>query len=776
MTSSAEHTCTHRIRMSGIVQGVGFRPTVWRLATEEGLSGHVLNDACGVEIEVSGPLPAIERFVERLRSEPPPLARIDHVAIEAVTLVGSPDGFRIVDSRGGPITTGIVADAATCPACLAEVVDPADRRHGYAFTNCTHCGPRLSIVRAIPYDRGNTAMDVFAMCAKCRREYDDPADRRFHAEPNACPVCGPRLWLEAADGALLEGDAITLAAGRLAEAGLLALKGLGGFHLACDAANEIAVRNLRQRKGRPTKPLALMVADLAMAETIAHVGEQERTLLSSPVAPIVLLRRRDGARLAEAVAPGQTRIGVMLAYTPLHHLLLRAVGRPLVMTSGNRSEEPQAINNAEARARLASIADAFLMHDRDILNRLDDSVVRNDAHGPSILRRARGLAPASIRMPEVFLGAPPVLAIGGDLKSAFCLLRDGAATLSQHMGDLSDACTFDEFEQALDLYSRLFGFRPARIAVDQHPGYLSTRLGRAIAERLGLALVPVQHHHAHLAAVLAENGHAPDGGNVLGIVMDGTGLGSDGTIWGGEMLLGGYRGFERVGHFEPVPLIGGDRAAREPWRNALAYLRAAYAMDEIAELARRPDLAWIGTKPLNTIEHMIERGFNTPLTSSAGRLFDAVAALAGVCRERLSFEGEAGLALEVLAEPFMGVEPADCGYPVAIGLGDPIVLSFRPMFASIVADLGTGVPAGVIAARFHAGLIAALAEAAGRIARNRGVGTVALSGGVFQNRLLLDGLGAALGAHGLRVLRHTEVPANDGGLSIGQAAIAALRP
>ncbi len=775
MGAATDEELARRIRVTGNVQGVGFRPTVWRIATEEGLGGRVYNDAAGGVIEVAGPRAAVERFCERLRREPPPLARIDALEFSVATFASRPRQFVIEASRGGEISTGVVPDAATCPACLAEVLDPANRRHGYAFTNCTHCGPRLTILRAIPYDRANTSMSAFHMCPRCQREYDAPSDRRFHAQPNACPDCGPRLWLGAAGGGGIGGDAGDKGAELVASGAILAIQGLGGFHLACAARNAEAVRELRRRKARPAKPLAIMVADIAAAEALAHVDSAERTLLMSPAAPIVLLERHEHAEIADDVAPGQSRVGVMLAYTPLHHMLLRAVGGPLVMTSGNRSEEPQAITNEDARARLAAIADVFVMHDREIVNRLDDSVVRADPQGPSYLRRARGYAPDHIALPQDFAHRPRVLAMGGELKSTFAILRDGTATLSQHLGDLQDVRTFEEFEATLALYRRIYEFTPDRIAIDAHPDYMSSRLGRRLALELGVPLVPVQHHHAHLAAVLADNRYPCDAGGVLGIVLDGTGLGDDGTIWGGEFLVGGYRQSERVAHFEPFPLIGGEQAAREPWRNAVALLHSGRAMEDVARLGERGEFAWLRGKPLAMIERMIERSINTPYTSSAGRLFDAVAALSGVCRERQSFEGEAGMALEALAGPLMATEN---GYPALVKAGEtggkPRVLSFRPMVEAILNDLASGVPPAAMAARFHHGLIAGIAELAASLALARGIDTVALSGGVFQNRLVLGGLVSDLAARGLTVLTHRHVPANDGGLSLGQAAIAGL--
>lgn len=765
-----------RYRIRGLVQGVGFRPFVWRLAHEEGIAGFVLNDGDGVLMEAHAGVQALSRLERRISAEAPPLSRIDRIESHPIESP-APDGFSIRESRIGGVSTGIVADAAACADCLGEVLDPASRRAGYAFTNCTHCGPRLSIVRAIPYDRANTSMAAFPMCPDCAREYADPADRRFHAEPIACPVCGPKLWLEGERGARLAGDPLSEAAALIKLGRVVAVKGVGGFHLACDALNHEAVARLRDRKRRDAKPLAVMVRDLAMARKIAHVSLADEALLAGPAAPIVLLATRDeGLILAPLIAPGHRRIGLMLPSTPLHHLLLRAANRPLVMTSGNVSSEPQCTVNEDARIRLATIADAWLMHDRDIASRLDDSVVRVDASGPTILRRARGLAPEPLTLGAGFSGAPATLALGGELKATFCFLRDGAATLSQHIGDLQDARTRDEYRAALDLYRSLFQVASRVVAVDLHPDYASTRLGEVVAGETGAQLVRVQHHHAHLAACLAENGvtaHDDELEPTLGIVLDGTGLGTDGTIWGGELLLGGYRSFERVGHLVPVPLPGGERAVREPWRNTYAHLARALEPDGCREQAGLPLVGFLNGKPLAVLDGMMARGINTPLASSAGRLFDAVAGAIGVCRERQSYEGQTGMMLEALAEPLFGVER---GYPFALSNDDGrLVIDPAPMWQALIADLRKGASAEQISARFHAGLIDALAEATRRIAQTHAVHRVALSGGVFANRILLEGLAGRLSEFGFNVLLHHQVPANDGGLALGQACIAAAR-
>lgn len=752
------------------MQGVGFRPHVWRLANEAGLVGHVLNDGAGVDIEAWGEAEVLDDFLVRLETETPPLARIDRIAWEPLGGPPQRDGFHIAESLGGDIVTGVVPDAATCPDCLAEILDPADRRFGYAFTNCTHCGPRLSIVRAIPYDRANTAMAPFAMCEACEGEYGNPADRRFHAQPNACPVCGPRLWLEDESGPVVCADPLAEVAARLKAGVIVAIKGIGGFHLACDAVDEETVAKLRQRKHRAAKPFAVMVRDVAQARRFCAIGAEEEALLTSAAAPIVLLSHA-GEGLAPGIAPGLDQTGIMLPYAPLHHLLMRAVDRPLVMTSGNRADEPQATGNDEAKERLSGIAGLWLMHDRDIVNRLDDSVMRADALGPQVLRRARGMAPEPRVLAGAFGSAPPVLAMGGELKSTFCLLKEGQAVVSQHMGDLEDAATHVDYRKTLALYRDIFRFDPAVIAVDAHPDYLSTRWGKALAEDTGAQLVSVQHHHAHLASCLAEHGIAPGEEQCVGIILDGLGRGADGTIWGGEILVGGYGGFERAGHFVPVALPGGAQAMREPWRNVVAQLSAAFGEEWKARIAGTGLDALLEGKPVGIVEQMIARSVNAPLSSSAGRLFDAVAAALGICFDRQHYEGQAAMEMEALAAPHPGEARA---YPVDIvSTGDARVLSWAPLWEALLEDLKKGVERGAIAARFHLGLAAALSEAAAAVAADAGLQRVVLSGGVMQNRILLETLYRQLRAIGLDVLVQSRVPANDGGLSLGQAVVAA---
>ncbi|MEX3010560.1 carbamoyltransferase HypF [Hoeflea sp. TYP-13] len=769
MTSQAQSIIGVRIRVRGLVQGVGFRPHVWRLAREYRLAGLVKNDGAGVEIEVWGLGSDLVAFQTALKSEAPPLARISSISDRPIDGPPPVTEFSIVESASGNISTGIVPDAATCPECLAEIVDPLDRRFGYAFSNCTHCGPRLSIIRSIPYDRPNTSMGSFQMCEACSREYEDPGDRRFHAQPNACPECGPHIWLEDRRGRITCADPLDHAASMIGQGAIVAIKGIGGFHLACDATNNDAVNELRLRKKRAAKPLALMAASIEQIGRYCRVSEPEEALLKDRAAPIVLLEKKTG-ELANGTAPGQDRIGFMLPYTPLHHLLMARLANPAVMTSGNLSDEPQATGNADARERLSQIADLWVMHDREIVNRLDDSVMRVDKSGPQILRRARGLAPEPVQLHGLFEDAPPVLALGGELKSTFCLLRRGEAVLSQHMGDLEDAAVRADYRKNLTLYRDIFRFDPEVIAVDVHPDYASSRQGRALADETGAVLVTVQHHHAHLASVLAEHRIEPGDDHCLGIVLDGLGFGDDGTIWGGELLVGGYDGYERVAHFNPVALPGGDLTMREPWRNTVAHLGAAFGEEWMSRLAQTPLASRLSEKPLTIVGQMIDKGVNAPLSSSAGRLFDGVAAALGVCFDRQHYEGQAAMEMEAMARPHIDT----CGhYPVAIDVGETAVLSWAPLWRGVIDDLQNGVEAGVIAARFHTGLSTALARLAEQIVAERGLSRVVLSGGVMQNRILLEQLHDELQRRGLEVLVHRLVPANDGGLSLGQSAVAA---
>ncbi|MGI1661486.1 carbamoyltransferase HypF [Palleronia sp. KMU-117] len=739
-----------RIRVRGQVQGVGFRPFVWQLATRLGVTGEVLNDAEGVLIHAAGP--DLDRFVQALSAEAPPLARVD--AVEAAPAeVPDRAGFVIAASGGPGAETRVTPDAATCADCLAEIRDPAERRFGYAFANCTNCGPRFSILTGLPYDRAQTTMAAFALCPACRAEYEDPGDRRFHAQPVACPACGPRLWAETVDGERPGGDAIATAATWLTAGRIVALKGLGGFHLACDATNPDAVAALRARKRRPGKPFALM-ARLDGIARHAAIDPEEAARLADPAAPIVLLRKA-GLPLPEGIAPGQARLGWMLPATPLHHLLIDAVAGPLVMTSGNLSGEPQVIGNDEARETLAPFVDGFLMHDRDIARRLDDGVEVLGPQGPMVLRRARGRVPGTLRLPDG-LPSGQVVAYGGQLKSAICLTKGGQALLSHHMGDLDTALSVAEFDKADRDLAGLFDHRPEAVAVDLHPDFHATRHGRARGAALGVPVVEVQHHHAHMAAALGEAGWR--GGVAVGLILDGLGLGPDGTVWGGEVLVGDYARADRVAHLTPAPLVGGDRAQVEPWRNAVVRLDAA-GLGDLAD-------ALFADRPRALLRQAAVAGINAPLSSSAGRLFDAVAACLGLAADGQSYEGEAAMLLEALA-----AGSVDRGaYPFGVsGAGiDP-----APVFRALAQDLRQGVATGDIARRFHAGLARAFAGAARRAADQAGTRTVALSGGCFQNLTLLGMVCDAL--TDLELCRPGQVPANDGGLAFGQALVALAR-
>jgi len=766
MGLEAVHLEAHTVRVRGLVQGVGFRPHVWRLARTLGLVGSVANDGDGVAIKLWAAQPMLMEFIARLTIEAPPLARID--AIETVATTGTaPPDFTILASHASAPRTAIVPDAATCPACRAELFDPADRRFGYAFGNCTHCGPRLSIIRAIPYDRANTAMAPFAMCEACFAEYTNPADRRFHAQPTACRDCGPRLWFEGGAGLELGSNPLDAAARMLHAGGIVAIKGIGGFHLACNALSDAAVALLRKRKARDAKPFALMAGSLAEVRRFSDVSAEAAALLASPAAPIVLLPLRDGGdALPDSVAPGQDHVGFMLPYAPLHHLLLARMDGPLVMTSANHADEPQVIANAESRVGLVDLADGWLMHERDIVNRLDDSVMALARCGPVIIRRARGYAPAPIRLHADFAGLPPVLAMGGELKASFCMARDGEAVVSQHIGDLEDAAALGDYRRMLALYRDLFDFTPAVVAVDAHADYLSSQTGAALARECGARLVRVAHHHAHFAACLADAGlgiAAADG--TLGLILDGLGLGTDGTLWGGELLAGGYGGARRVGGIVALPLPGGAAAMKQPWRNLVAHLRGAFGEGWQARAGAVAQHLPTAEK-LNVIERMIDTGTNCPPCSSAGRLFDAVAAALGFYPQSIGHEAQAAMALEACARSFVTEAGA---YPAQMDAG---VVSWAPLWGALLEDLAARTPSGVIAARFHNGFVSALVGLV--VAQAEPGMRVVLSGGVMQNRILLDGMVRGLQQAGLRPVWHAQVPANDGGLSLGQAVLGAV--
>ncbi|OZB58757.1 MAG: carbamoyltransferase HypF [Thiomonas sp. 13-66-29] len=752
------------IRVAGVVQGVGFRPFVWRLARELGLAGWVRNDAAGVEIEVEGETARLAAFAERLRRDAPSLARVDSVDAADAPLRGGSQ-FAILPSAGGAAATAIPPDVATCADCLADLFDPADRRWRYAFTNCTQCGPRYTITRHLPYDRAQTSMAAFTLCPDCAAEYHDPASRRFHAEPDACPACGPRLDLRDAAGEPILGDPIAQTLRLLSDGALVALKGLGGFHLACDARNASSVARLRARKSREEKPFAVMFANLAGTRAFVTAGDAEAALLESPERPIVLLRKRPGCDDAlPGVAPGIAWLGAMLPATPLQWLLFHdAAGRhagrdwttepqalTLVMTSANPGGEPLVADNDEARTRLAGIADALLMHDRNIVIRCDDSVMRVAADGPRFLRRARGHVPRAIRLPAA---GPSVLAVGGWFKNTVCVTRGSEAFVSQHIGDLDNAPTRAALGAAVEHLCDILDVEPAIVAHDLHPDYFSSRYAAEFAARRGLRAVAVQHHHAHVAAVLAEHGMTRP---VIGLALDGVGLGTDGSAWGGELLRVDGACCTRLGHLRQLALPGGDRAARQPWRLGAAALSSLGRGDEIAtRFADQPGAA--------TVAKMLARGLNTPPTSSAGRLFDAAAALLGV-RAVCSFEAQAAMLLEGLAERHGAVAPLAGGWRL-----DPDgTLDLRPLLAAIADCRDTGFGAAL----FHHTLAEALADWAALAAQRLGLNTVAAAGGCLLNAVLSQGLHDRLAARDLRLLQANQLPPNDGGLSLGQAWVA----
>jgi hydrogenase maturation protein HypF len=750
---------TQRVHVTGVVQGVGFRPYVWTLARRHELAGWVRNSSSGVDIVVEGADAGVERFLAELGAAGPPQARIDGVEAVPAERRGYA-GFEILASAHEPdLSLPVSADLATCAECLREMRAPDDRRHRYPFINCTSCGPRYTIVRDIPYDRPRTTMAAFAMCPDCRREYDDPGDRRFHAQPVACPACGPQVWLEV-DGrrANDRDDAVQESRRLLARGGVVAIKGLGGFHLACDATSAAAVTRLRERKHRDEKPLAVMAADPTTIERHAVVSDAARRLLESVARPIVLLPARAGSTIAGAVAPGRREHGFMLPYTPLHHLLLEpGAGFPevLVMTSANIADEPIVYRDDDARSRLAAIADAMLLHDRPIHVRADDSVVAERGGRPIPLRRARGYAPLPVRLP---VAGPRVLAFGGDLKNTFCLTRGGHALPGHHIGDLEHHENLCALDEAIAHYERLFRVEPEIVAHDLHPDYRATRAALERAGRDGIPAIAVQHHHAHVASCMAEHG-LPRDARVLGVAFDGTGYGPDGTIWGGEFLRAGYGDFERACHLDPVPLPGGDAAVRRPYRIALSWLRHA-------GVAWTPDLAPVreaDDDELALLASQLRAGVNAPLSAGAGRMFDAVASLLGI-RHRTTYEAQAACELEAAA-----AGGASGAYPFTIA-GD--VVDPAPAIRALVEDVRRGVDVPVAAARFHRGTAIMVRDVCRRLREVHGPERVVLSGGVWQNRVLLDLVTAGLADDGFEVLVHEQVPANDGGLALGQAVVA----
>ena len=800
------------IRVTGIVQGVGFRPNVWHLANQLQLKGDVYNDSQGVVINVWGSIEAIDHFIEKLKTDVPPLARIDKIKRSPLPLNSSiPAEFTISASQNNAVQTNITPDAAVCPECMADTLDPFGRRYRYALTNCTHCGPRFSIVEAIPYDRNNTSMKAFELCQDCAKEYQTPTDRRFHAQPNACNFCGPKLTLARVDGnpvcleSLTQLDDVDGACTILQNGGILAVKGIGGFHLACDATNAVAVQRLRDSKQRYGKPFALMARDIDVIKRYAIITGQEEAVLRSAEAPVVILQKSrqatsgmkrqfgkvDGERendltdIVDSVAPRQNSLGFMLPYTPMHHLMLRRMNRPIIFTSGNQSDEPQVISNNEVITRLADIVDYVLWHDRDIVNRVDDSVIRIIHNEPRLLRRARGYTPAPLPLPVGFEQAPELLVMGAELKNTFCLIKDGNAILSQHIGDLENALTFEDYQRNLALYAQLYQHTPEQIVIDCHPEYLSSKLGKQLSEDKQIDCLEVQHHHAHIAACMAENNYPLAAPPVLGVVLDGLGFGLDSTFWGGEFLHCDYLSAQRLATFKPVAMLGGSMAMREPWRNTYAQLMAEMGWAELKMNFGSLELVeYFENKPLASFNAMLTKGSHAPMASSCGRLFDAVAAAMGICRDGVIYEGQAAIELEAivdqdtlhnederLAYPFTILSISVPGFEHGLPYIEPVA-----MWRAILSDLNLKTPAPVMSARFHKGLakiIVTMIQKLSTRGEQRIVDTVALSGGVFQNKTLLEQVITRLEHDSFKVLTHRQVPCNDGGIALGQAVIGA---
>jgi hydrogenase maturation protein HypF len=787
------------ISVRGIVQGVGFRPFVYGLAVKHNLKGWVYNTSEDVRIEIEGEAEAVGQFELELKTKAPPLAHIEGVTIEH----HPPRGYKNFEIRHSQAQEGkyqlISPDVATCQACLGELLNPEDRRYRYPFTNCTNCGPRFTIIEDMPYDRPKTTMRYFQMCPQCRAEYDNPLDRRFHAQPNACPKCGPQVELVDNQGSLITGSNPIAAASQLLREGkIVAVKGLGGFLLACDATNNSAVKTLRQRKKRSSKPFAIMVATVDEAKRHCYVSSEEENLLTSPQSPIVLMRWREDSSVSREVAPNLRFLGIMLPYTPLHHILLRDTGLPLVMTSGNLSEEPIARDNDEALRRLSGIADYFLIHNRDIYSRYDDSVAIVERGSSQLIRRARSYAPYPIRLS---FEARQVLGCGAEEKNTFCLTKDNYAFLSQHIGDMENMETLEHFDSTISLYKRLFHIEPEIIAYDLHPDYLATKYARELGES-GIKLIPVQHHHAHIASCMADNGlESP----VIGVAFDGTGMGADGSIWGGEFLVADYRNFTRVGHLEYLPLPGGAAAIKRPYRTAIGYILTLLGENAlnavIATLnelkGKQSQLASIGQVTeveVEVIKRQLERKINSPLSSSMGRLFDAISALLGI-RGEINYEGQAAVELEMAALASYGEEPSSViarpvpseareldeaisgnneSYPYRIVEDEGIrIVHLRDLLSAVIEDLHQGISKGMISVKFHNTVARMINEMCHLIADETPmVSGVALSGGVFQNRLLLRKAVSLLESSGFRVFTHKQVPCNDGGISLGQAVIA----
>jgi len=765
------------INVRGVVQGVGFRPFVYGLATKYNLKGWVCNTSEDVKIEIEGETEAIEQFKLELKTKAPPLAHIEDIAISYHSSIG----YKNFEIRSSIAEEGkyqlISPDIATCQACLSELLDPNNRRYHYPFTNCTNCGPRFTIIEDMPYDRPKTTMRYFQMCHQCQEEYDNPLDRRFHAQPNACPKCGPKVELVDAQGKpVASPDPIATASQLLRRGNIIAIKGLGGFLLACDATNKAVVKTLRERKRRPFKPFAIMVTNIAEVKRHCYVSPEEEKLLTSSQSPIVLLKWKDGSPVSREIAPNLAYLGIMLPYTPLHHILLRDTQLPLVMTSGNLSEEPIAKDNDEALRRLKGIADYFLIHNRDIYSRYDDSVAMVERGTNQLVRRARNCAPYPITLP---FKTKQVLGCGAEMKNTFCLTRDNYAFLSQHIGDMENVETLEHFGNTISLYKSLFRIEPEIVAHDLHPDYLSTKYAQELSES-GMKVIPVQHHHAHIASCMADNGLQSA---VIGVAFDGTGMGADRHIWGGEFLVADYKSFNRVGHLEYLPLPGGDAAIKKPYRTAIGYILSLLGEDALRRLAF---VEQVSEAEAEVVKRQIERGLNSPLTSSMGRLFDAVSALIGI-RDKIDYEGQAAVELEMVAYPChceerdssltpgtsSAISADNESYPYNITEDKGMrTIKLRELLQAIVEDLKQGSSKARISIRFHNTIAQMTSQVCRLIASETGIYQVALSGGVFQNRLLLNKTASLLEKSGFQVFIHRQVPCNDGGISLGQAVIA----
>lgn len=778
MNASAKKPLTgKRIRIRGLVQGVGFRPTVWRLAQQHQLVGHIFNDGEGVLIEAHGNSSQLADFIRNISLQCPPLARID--SIEQQTLsANSFSSFTIIESKKNSSHTSIIADAATCPACIEDTFQQKNRRYHYPFNNCTHCGPRFSIIKAIPYDRADTSMADFKPCPDCQADYETPSDRRFHAQTNACPVCGPSTWLEPASQNS-DISPIDTARSLIQEGYIVAIKGIGGFHLVCDATNRKAVSCLRKRKNRPHKPFALMAAQLNIIKQYCSVSTAESHLMLASSAPIVLLEKKASGKLLTDIAPTQKSLGFMLPHTPLQHLLLQNMTHPIVMTSGNISHNPPITDNTEALNKLEGIADYFLLNNRAIINRVDDSVLQIVNDKPQVLRRARGYAPTPISLPAGFEKTPDLLAFGSELKNTFCLIKDNQAILSQYIGDLKNAPSFADFEKNLSLYQHLYQHQPTAFAVDAHPDYLSTKLAQHRAKENNLPVIQVQHHHAHIASCLADNAWPLNKGKVLGIALDGLGYGDDKSLWGGDFLLCDYQQSKRLAHFKPFALLGATQAMLQPWRNTYAQLMDTVGWQKLnSNYAALELVSFLKEKPCKTLDTMLKKGINSPLSSSCGRLFDAVAAALGLCREQVSYEGQAALELENLVDKQFLNSEQHHAYPFTIKKNtqqELLQIETESLWIALLNDLLKKTPIQLIATRFHIGLAGVIVDMTKKLIATTSsphIDTIVLSGGVFQNKILSQLVNQSLQKAGFRVLTHSSIPSNDAGLALGQALIA----